>query len=201
MAQQYTIANTLSHEIEPIKGSRFVATIGQAPSAEDGQALVDACRARWPKANHHAFAWRAGFISIDPRCSDDGEPKGTAGMPILRVLEGRGLICTVVVVTRWFGGTKLGTGGLARAYSLAASQALDLAGTTGIETRLMFMVEVPHALSGAAYRVFERHRISLTVMSADEAAMTLKLTIPGGLVDQIRHELREASSGRLTLPK
>ena len=107
-----------------VKGSRF---IGEAmPIADEGEAKakIAAVQERTYRASHHCTAYRIGVEGDLFRYDDDGEPSGTAGRPILRKIEGRGLTDTLVVVTRFFGGTKLGTGGLARAYADAAEGAL-----------------------------------------------------------------------------
>ncbi len=111
-----------------VKGSRFVARAWPVASEEEVQAvLIERRRAEYT-ATHHCSAFRLGPDAALFRAHDDGEPSGTAGLPILRQLEKRGLTNTLVVVTRYFGGTRLGTGGLVRAYGDAAALALDAAG-------------------------------------------------------------------------
>ena len=124
----YTIAQTTEVEFE-IKKSRFIGAI--FPCAHEHEALqhLRGLASQHPHANHLAFAWRIrqedGFIN--ERCHDAGEPSGTAGRPILAPLGGESLINTVVGVIRYFGGIKLGTGGLTRAYGTAAKQAIAAA--------------------------------------------------------------------------
>ena len=111
---------------QEIKKSRFIAYIGHTPTPEDGRAFVDATRAKEPTARHHCWAFVAGQPS-DSRVlgfSDDGEPSGTAGKPMLAQLQGSGIGEITAVVVRYFGGTKLGTGGLVRAYGGTLSFAL-----------------------------------------------------------------------------
>ncbi len=107
------------------KRSRFLAVAAPVSAAEEALALVQQARAEHHDARHHCFAYL--LKGGEKRYSDDGEPQGTAGMPILDVLERRGVVDCAVVVTRYFGGTLLGTGGLVRAYSAAATGALDAA--------------------------------------------------------------------------
>ncbi len=124
-----TIEASVCVDTDPIKGSRFRALA--APVADEGAArllLADTAAAS-PEANHHCWAWRFARPAID-RAGDDGEPAGSAGRPILAQLVGRDLVGVAVVVTRWFGGTKLGVGGLVRAYGGAAAAALDAARVT-----------------------------------------------------------------------
>ena len=111
-----------------MKGSRFIAEafhVEDEPAAED---QIGQIRKREYSATHHCTAYRLGADADVFRFNDDGEPSGSAGKPIMSQIDGRGLTHTLVVVTRYFGGTKLGTGGLVRAYGDAASQALDAAG-------------------------------------------------------------------------
>ncbi len=118
-------------EMEPVKGSRFVATVAPAATPAEAAKVVAAAAAEHPSASHHCFAWR--LADGTSRSSDDGEPSGSAGRPILSFLEGKQIENAVVVVSRWFGGTKLGVGGLVRAYGGCAGKALDRA---PIEERL-----------------------------------------------------------------
>lgn len=108
-----------------IKGSRFIGEAWWAAEEADAMAYLDEVRKREYNATHHCWAYRLGQAGDIFRYNDDGEPSGTAGQPILRQIDGRNLTQTLVVVTRYYGGTKLGTGGLIRAYGNAASEALD----------------------------------------------------------------------------
>ncbi len=110
-----------------VKGSRFIANaIPVENKAEIDRALAE-IRKEFHDATHHSFAYRLGPEGLLLRAADDGEPNGTAGKPILLVLTSRKLTNVLLVVTRFFGGTKLGTGGLARAYAEAAQQAVSMA--------------------------------------------------------------------------
>ena len=111
-----------------IKGSRFIGEAFPVEGESAAEAHIEGIRKREFSATHHCTAYRIGPDADLFRFNDDGEPSGSAGRPILSQIEGRGLTNTLVVVTRYFGGTKLGTGGLVRAYGDAASQALDAAG-------------------------------------------------------------------------
>jgi len=130
-----------------VVNSRFVASIAPATSVDAARSFIQEVKQRFPDANHHVPAFIIGHgQSITEHCSDDGEPSGTAGRPALAVLRGSGLGDAVVVVTRFFGGTKLGTGGLVRAYSDAVRACLDglpLARKTSTDT---VMAELPYSL-------------------------------------------------------
>lgn len=124
-----SVQQRFRYEGDPTKGSRFIVTIGPTPSEEAARTLLAEVAAEMPDASHHCWAWRIARPSID-RCSDDGEPGGSAGKPILAQLTGHDLVDTAVIVTRYFGGTKLGVGGLVRAYGGAAGEALDRSRTS-----------------------------------------------------------------------
>jgi len=133
-----------------IKRSHFLGRAARTDDEAAARAFVASVRARYPDARHHCSAFIVSVPGAQPieRSSDDGEPSGTAGQPILEVLRGTGLTNTTVVVTRYFGGVLLGTGGLARAYSQAASQALAAASRVRLDTRSLWRVRVPVADAG-----------------------------------------------------
>lgn len=124
MDEPQTTRSRVRYEAAPTKGSRFIVTVAPSPDEATARHVLAQVAAEMPDASHHCSAWRIARPSID-RCSDDGEPGGSAGRPILAQLTGRNLVDVSVVVTRYFGGTKLGVGGLVRAYGGAAAEALD----------------------------------------------------------------------------
>ena len=119
-----TVAAACRYEGERVKGSRFIVDIVSVASEADAHDALSAIADEFADASHHCWAWRIATPSID-RASDDGEPSGSAGRPILARLAGRNLVDTAAIVTRYFGGTKLGVGGLVRAYGGAVGEALD----------------------------------------------------------------------------
>lgn len=127
-----------AHQAEQvISRSRFLCSIAHAETTEAAQAFIREIRERWPDSRHHATAWVAGppGSTAQVGMSDDGEPHGTAGRPMLKILLHSGVGEIVAVVTRWFGGIKLGTGGLARAYAGSVELALaDLQTVERMET-------------------------------------------------------------------
>lgn len=134
------------------KGSRFVAAVAAAADETAAAAFVERRRAAAPDATHHCWAWRLGAEGSE-RCSDAGEPAGTAGQPMLRVLRGAGISDVAVVVTRWFGGTKLGKGGLARAYAGVVKAALGELAVAERHTVVELAVELPYDRLGALKRL------------------------------------------------
>ena len=137
-----TVTGRSRFHLPPVKGSRFIATVAPASSQDAALAVVAGVRQELSDARHHGWAFRL-FDGDRARSSDDGEPGGSAGRPILAQIDGHELADLVVVVTRYFGGTKLGVGGLIRAYGGCAGKALDQAET--VERVPMLSVGVTHA--------------------------------------------------------
>lgn len=136
-------------EIE-VKRSRFLCTLARVESVDQARGVIEDARRTHHDARHHCSAY-----VLDPpdgirveRSSDDGEPSGTAGPPILETLRGSGLVDTVAVVTRWFGGVLLGTGGLVRAYTDAVHAAVAAARLVGREERILCELALPVADAG-----------------------------------------------------
>jgi len=127
------------------RGSRFLAYVFHAPEEDVFHARLEELKVEHPKARHHCWAWRIGKAY---RFHDDGEPGGTAGRPMLQVLEGSDLEQIAAISVRYWGGTKLGTGGLARAYSASTARALDAAGRLEVVPRLRVELRLPFALLG-----------------------------------------------------
>jgi uncharacterized YigZ family protein len=144
----HTLRRRATHE-DVVKRSRFVAVVAPMASPDQAEALVAEVRAAHPDAGHVCWALVWG---VQRRWSDDGEPGGTAGRPMLEVLDKRGLDRVVAVVARRFGGVKLGAGGLARAYGGAVARAADAAGTAFVPDRDAIRVEAPFADADALLR-------------------------------------------------
>src|SRR5215213_8216716 len=134
------------------KGSRFLAWIGPAAGEDAAKAALDGLARQYPDASHHCWAWRLGSPPRE-RSSDAGEPSGTAGVPILQVLRGAGLSDVMAVVVRWFGGTKLGKGGLARAYAAAAREALPQLPVVVRVPTVLLALRIPYEKVGAVKRL------------------------------------------------
>ena len=149
-----TVERTGAAEIR-IKGSRFVSLASAVVSEARVGERVDGLRKVHRDARHHCYAYRIGVTSDIYRSTDDGEPSGTAGLPILQQIESRALTNTLVVVARYFGGTKLGRGGLARAYGEAAALALDAAGTQECVVRLRHVVRFGYDDTARAMHVVD----------------------------------------------
>jgi uncharacterized YigZ family protein len=140
---------TISREAESaieIKRSRFIGRSFKCGTPDEALAIVKRIRETWRDATHHCWAYRVGTTGEQARYDNSGEPPGTAGPPILDVLKHLDLTNTLVVVTRYYGGTKLGAGGLVRAYSEAAKKAIEASGVTELQLVREISAPVPYAL-------------------------------------------------------
>ncbi len=147
MIRYTTVAKEASAE-QVIDRSRFIAHIAHVCSKEDADTFIASVRARYRDATHNVPSFIVGEKSELKWTSDDGEPQGTSGPPMLQMLEREGLTNVVCVVTRYFGGIKLGTGGLVRAYTSSAKLALEAAGTHQVKDVASFRVTLPYTLLG-----------------------------------------------------
>ncbi|WP_307290735.1 YigZ family protein [Bacillus sp. SORGH_AS_0510] len=139
LPRYYTVKTFGEHEIN-IQKSRFIAHIKRAETEMDAQEFIQAIKKEHWNATHNCSAYLIGEHDQIQKANDDGEPSGTAGVPILEVLKKRKLKDTVVVITRYFGGIKLGAGGLIRAYGKATSEGLDAVGI--VERKLSQIIHV-----------------------------------------------------------
>ncbi|HSE70891.1 MAG TPA: YigZ family protein [Nocardioidaceae bacterium] len=193
MSTYLTLARDASAEIE-VKRSRFLCDVARVSTEDEARAVVERARKQHWEARHHCSAFVLGPDGSVQRSNDDGEPSGTAGAPMLEVLRGRGVSDTVAVVTRWFGGTLLGAGGLVRAYSDAVRAALDEAGL--LERRLLqrFDVTVSHADAGKVENDLRARGV--TVLGVDYAAQaTLHLAVADTAADRLPALLAEVTGG------
>lgn len=195
-----TIASAVEHELV-IKKSRFIAGIAPVPSPEDADAVIAAVRRQAWDARHHCSAQITGSLGERARSSDDGEPSGTAGVPMLEVLRRRELTDVVAVVTRYFGGVKLGAGGLVRAYSSSVSEALDLA--TVLDRRMLTAVEVsvPYVDAGRfdnLLREWVHSRGGVLDDPVYAAAASFVVWVRPESVPELAAAIAEASAGAVT---
>lgn len=144
-----TLAARTGFEAEPSKGSRFIARLAPVRTEDEAKAFLAEVAREFDDARHVCYAWRIGPGGERTRANDAGEPGNSAGRPILLQLEGHGVTDVVAVVVRYFGGVKLGVGGLMRAYGGAAGQALDRAEIIEVEVRDALVCQHDYTASGA----------------------------------------------------
>lgn len=180
-------------EIE-VKRSRFLCTVARVEDEAAARAVVDRLRKEHHDARHHCSAFVLGADAAVERSNDDGEPSGTAGAPMLEVIRGAGVSDVVAVVTRWFGGTLLGAGGLVRAYGDAARAGLDAAGTQRRSLVQELLLEVDHADAGRVES--ELRTRGVAVLDTDyAAAVTLRLGVAPADVRRLHALVAELTSG------
>ncbi len=139
-----------------IKKSRFITHIHHVESVEEAEKILEETRSRYWDASHNCYAYSIDRINPLLKSSDDGEPKGTAGMPMLDVLIKTGITDILAIVTRYFGGTLLGANGLVRAYSQSVKEALDHAQKVIFTPMEIFCLEIPFTLLGKLQYCFEK---------------------------------------------
>jgi len=178
MSQRYPIPTKTIHTQTSIKRSRFITTIGYADTVDAARSFIQQVRDEMPDASHHVYAFRVGYgSSVIEGLSDDGEPPGTSGKPVMSVVRGADLGDVVIVVTRYFGGIKLGTGGLVRAYSGAAKDALKTLPIAEKVKRVTIETTMPYH----SYQQFKRILAEYDANILDEtfaSDVTLQFSVP-----------------------
>ena len=190
-----TIAREARSELK-VKGSRFIGEALQAGSTERANELLAGVCKREHAASHHCYAYRVGlFDEIEFKYSDDGEPGGTAGKPIYDMICGRDITDVLLVVTRYFGGTKLGRGGLVRAYSEAARLVLDLAGQKENFVMSAIEVEVDFARYDQLVRLCSRLSARQTESDFSDV-VRVRLEIRRSRAEELIDSITELTDGR-----
>ena len=195
MSDGYLIpTETVRNEIV-IRKSRFLTTVMFAVSVTEARGRLAALRAELPTANHHVYAFRVGFgNSVTEGMSDAGEPTGTAGPPSLAVLRGSGIGDILLVTSRYFGGTKLGTGGLVRAYTESAQAALGKLKTERKVKKTTVGLELPYSLYDRVKHLVDAHNGSIEEQQF-EAEILLIVTFIAGDLERFSRDLRERTAG------
>jgi len=191
----YNIPAREGEAVLEAKGSRFYAWAAPAACEQDVRELLATARAAHPEANHHAYAYRLGPGGALARFSDDGEPGGTAGRPMMEVLLRAALVDIAVVVSRHFGGTLLGAGGLVRAYGGAAAEAVRAAGVVALRPHTRLGVTVEYGLLGAVEQEIRRLGLRPPEIEYGERA-ALTVLVPHGDVASFQARVRDLSSGQ-----
>jgi uncharacterized YigZ family protein len=181
-----------------VSNSRFITTIARVSSVDEAKAFLAQVRVEMPDANHHVYAYRVGYgNSVIEGMSDDGEPSGTSGPPVLAVLRGSGIGDVIVVVTRYFGGTKLGTGGLVRAYGDSAHAGLESLPTERKIEKAVLGVEMPYHYYQPVKRLIEQHsgEIDDETFAGD---VTVLASFPVDNIAAFSADLIELTNGTVT---
>lgn len=185
-----TLVAPARHELV-VKHSRFVADARPVESVEEAMAAL--AESRRTEATHHCWAYRLGDAY---RSSDDGEPAGTAGRPILAAIDGHGLDRIIVVVTRWYGGINLGAGGLVRAYGGCAAECLRLAPRRVLVAMADVDITFGFEDTGAVRGVIDACDTRTLDQSFDAAGTRMRVQLPADGVDALKARLRDATRDR-----
>lgn len=190
-----------------VRGSEFIGHVDRADSVDEAEAFIDAVRAEYDDATHNVPAYRVPAGDTSPEMvtevmlreyqSDDGEPTGSSGKPALNVLQQRDLRNVVAVVTRYYGGTNLGVGGLARSYSRAVKEAVNDAGVEQQQPRHRFTVVVAYDDSGTVRGLLEGADCEFE--AAYEADVTFEVSTPVDASADLQDRIRSATSGRAAI--
>ncbi|MCF3179188.1 YigZ family protein [Streptomyces racemochromogenes] len=193
-ADQYeTVAREGSHESE-INRSRFLCSLAPAATEQEAQDFIARIRREHPTATHNCFAYVIGADASIQKASDDGEPGGTAGVPMLQMLTRRDIRYAVAVVTRYYGGVKLGAGGLIRAYGGVVGEALDALGTVTRHRYRLATVTVDHQRAGKTQNdLRSTGRAVLDVRYGE--AVSIEIGLPEADVDSFRAWLNDVTAG------
>ncbi|MEU4351027.1 YigZ family protein [Streptomyces sp. NPDC023838] len=198
MQEQYrTIAREGVHETE-VNRSRFLCALAPAATEQEAQDFIARVRAEHPTATHNCFAYVIGADASVQKASDDGEPGGTAGVPMLQMLTRREVRYAVAVVTRYYGGVKLGAGGLIRAYGGAVGEALDALGTVVRRRYRLATVTVDHQRAGKLENDLRATGRAVREVRYAEA-VTIEIGIPEADVGSLRGWLADVTAGTATL--
>ena len=176
--------------------SRFITTISPCTTEEEAQAFISRINKEFWDATHNCTAYALGPKQEQQRFSDNGEPSGTAGKPMLEVLKKTGITNVAVVVTRYFGGIKLGAGGLIRAYSHSVAETLGLAPKELHTTRTQLQVTIDYSLYGAVERFLQDKKLHYEANFGEHVTVTI--LVPPTDVEGIQKELQDMSHGAAT---
>lgn len=179
-----------------LKKSRFIGQAYPVDTPEQAARVLESVRKQYWDASHNCYAYIVGEAAGQQKFSDDGEPQGTAGMPMLEVLKAQALTNVLVVITRYFGGIQLGAGGLVRAYSRATAMAVEAAGRMEYAVGTLCYLEVDYALWGKVERLL--HETPCKIVDTQFAqSIAVKAWIKDSAVPGFEAALTEATGARV----
>lgn len=201
MSKRYPIPQGEARIELQVKNSRFIGRAAYTPSVETAKTFIEQVKAEEPQGSHAVYAFAIGYgAAVTHGLSDAGEPSGTAGRPALAVVKGSGLGDVTVVIVRYFGGTKLGTGGLVKAYTEATQLVLAELPITEKVERHSVQVKIPYSYYDLLVRLVEAHQGQI---EAEEftTEITLRLTFIAEELPTFQAALAEATSGQVSVTR
>ena len=194
--QRTILTGTASAEVT-IKNSRFISCVQTIETQDEIRPIVQGLRKAHPKANHVVYAFALGGFGVQSHGqSDDGEPKGTSGYPTLTVLRYTSLTNTLLTTVRYFGGIKLGTGGLVKAYTASAKAVLDNAHTEPLIEKKTLILTLPYEMHRTVKKQLDLPEI-VTLDTAYTDQVTLTCTLPADRVADVTHQLEDVTCGHI----
>jgi uncharacterized YigZ family protein len=195
----YTIEKTGSAEFKE-RGSRFIALALPVASIDEFKGSLNDIKKLHPRATHHCFAYRLGVNGQTFRVSDDGEPSGTAGRPILGQIDSKSLVNVLVVVVRYFGGTLLGVPGLINAYRSAASLALQITPLVQKQVEKEFLIQFDYTGIGEIMALAKQYNCRVVTQEM-QLFCSMTLAIPMNRVTEVTYKLKELKNVELSPAK
>jgi len=194
----YSISNEYGPEEFKEKGSRFISFLYPVSGQPEAEAILHDLRKKYHDASHVCYAYRLGLKGEEyRRSSDDGEPGGTAGMPIYTELMGHDFLNVLAVVVRYFGGTKLGVGGLCRAYALSAKRLVEKAVKILLLPKIEAEVDFPFSFTGDMMRLIQHFEMEILARTDQETGIHIRLAVAEHLLDKVKKAIEEKSSGKV----
>lgn len=199
MCETYRTVTEVGESQFTVRGSRFIGRIEPARDKPTAESAIQRVREAHPEASHVVTAYRVRADPLREWSTDDGEPRGTAGAPVLNVLAGEQLENVVATVVRYFGGTELGTGGLARAYGAAVKEAVAATQVIDRAPRVDLTVTVGYDDSGRTRSILEAAELAFEADYAADA--TFRVTVPSHEAAAVRDQVLSVTSGRAALER
>jgi uncharacterized YigZ family protein len=196
--EYFTIDKVYGPEEIKEKGSRFLAYFYPVTTAAESDLIIADLRKKYHDASHVCFAFRLGKGTEEYyRCSDDGEPGGTAGLPLYNEIKGKEYLNVLAVVVRYFGGTKLGIGGLARAYAAAARKVIEKAKTITVRITKEISLEFPYDFTGEIMKIIHRFSLDIVRQEYTGSGVSITLAVPAARLKEVEKTLTDISKGQL----
>lgn len=194
----FTIDDEFGPEEFKEKGSRFISYCYPVDSKEAADTIIAMLRKKYYDSTHVCFAYRLGNGKEDYfRYNDDGEPSGTAGLPIYNEIKSKAYFNVLAAVVRYYGGTKLGTGGLTRAYGQAAKNVLDVSKTVTIHVKQRVSVSFPFDFTGEMMQVVNRFALDIVKQDYSADGIYMELDVPVAKVGEVGRRIVERSGGKV----
>jgi uncharacterized YigZ family protein len=184
------------------KGSRFISYAYSVKDASEADLIIAGLRKEFKDANHVCFAFRLGDDAGNEtyfRYNDDGEPGSTAGLPIYNEIKSKGYLNVLCAVIRYFGGTKLGTGGLVRAYGASARAVLNISKPVIVQIKKKISFDFPYALTGEIMHLVEKYSLDIIDRQYNGSGVSIKLAVPVAKEDVVKRSVTDISSGKIKL--